>query len=546
MALNAQIELTKNKSALPEVRLSSPPGTAVLALLVAVVSYVAAMLGHAMVLSSRGVSVLWPACACLVSVMLLVPRKTWPVLIPAGLAGFTVHDLQFGFTAWTIALLILADTLEILIICLGLEYYFDGVPRLNSSRALAKYCFFAVLLGPFVSGFVVAIAVPGSYFVNWRIWFFSQALAFLTLTPAILSWATANYGSWFHGSLQSKVEAATLIASVAILGYFVLLAPWETMPSALTYAFVPFLLWAALRFGSMGVSTSMLVISALAIGGAIRGHGPFAGPEHFHNVLSLQLFLMFAAISFMVLAALAEERKRDQRALSNVSRKLIEAHEEERTRIARELHDDINQRIALIAVNLETLKRQLPASDGHTRDRIEEAKEHIVDLGNDIQALSHRLHSSKLEILGLVKASAGFCREVSQQRNVEIVFQSEGVPNEMPQEIALCLFRVLQEALQNAIKHSGARKFDVFLKCPSNEVQLHVHDSGVGFNPEQIVEAHGLGLTSMKERLTLVGGQLLIDSRPQVGTQICASVPLSSSAKNATAKDPSAQVASKT
>src|SRR5215472_195083 len=409
MALNAQIELTKNKSAfIFEVRLSSPLGTAILALFVAVVSYVAAMLGHAMVLSSRGVSVLWPACAFLVAVLLLVPRRTWPMLIPAGLAGFVVHDLQFGFTPWTIATLIVADTLEILIVCLGLGYYFEGVPRLNSSRALAKYCFFAVLLGPFVSGFVVAIAVPGSYFVNWRIWFFSQALAFLTLTPAILSWATANYGSGFCGSLQSRLEAGTLIGSLAILGYFVLLAPWETMPSALTYAFVPFLLWAALRFGSMGVSTSMLVISFLAIGGAIRGNGPFAGPEHFHNVLSLQLFLMFAAISFMVLAALAEERERDQRTLSNVSRKLIEAHEEERTRIARELHDDINQRIALIAINLQTLKQQLPASDGHTKHRIEEATEQIVDLGNDVNDLSNRLHYSKLEILGIVRASAGF------------------------------------------------------------------------------------------------------------------------------------------
>jgi signal transduction histidine kinase len=532
MAVNAQTATINNRKEF-SFRLNSPLRTAVQALLVAVGAYIAAMFGHAIVLSSRGVSVLWPACAFLVSVMLLVPRRVWPVLIPAGLAGFVVHDLQFGFTPWTIARLLVADTLEILIVCLGLGYCFDGVPRLNSSKALAKYCFVAVLLGPFVSAFVVAIAVPGSYLLNWRIWFFSQMLAFLTLTPAILSWATANYGSGFRGSLQLKVEAAALIGGLAILGYFVLLAPWKIIPSALIYSFVPFFLWAALRFGSMGVSTSIIVISFLSIWGAVRGHGPFAGPESFHNVLSLQLFLIFAAIPFMVLAAMAEERGRDQKTLSNLSRKLIEAHEEERTWIARELHDDINQRIALLVVDLERLKQELPPSVDQAKHRIEGANERIRELGNDIQALSHRLHSSKLEHLGLVAASSGFCKELSRQHDVEIDFQSEDVPSKLPPEIALCLFRVLQEALQNAIKHSGVRKFEVSLKGMSKELQLGVFDSGVGFDPEQINDGHGLGLISMKERLRLIDGRLFIDSRPHGGTRIHASAPLSPQMKYA-------------
>jgi signal transduction histidine kinase len=498
--------------------------------------YVAALLGHAIVLSRQGVSVLWPGCALLVSVMLLVPRRTWPILIPAGLAGFVVHDVQFGFLPGTIALLILADTIEILIICLGLGYSFDGVPRLNSSIALAKYCFLAVFLGPFVSAFLVAAAIPGSYLVNWRIWFFSQTLAFLTLTPAILSWATANYGSEFRGFLRSRAEAAGLVGGLAIFGYFVLLTPWKIMPSALIYSFVPFLLWAALRFGSMGVSSSMIVISFLSIWGAIHGHGPFAGPEPFQNVLALQLFLLFAAIPFMVLAALAEERERDHKALSSVSRKLIEAHEEERTRIARELHDDINQRIAMLAIDLGTLMKEFPALDGRPNYRIEETRKKIEELGNDIQSLSHALHSSKLEYLGLVTASAGFCRELSQRQNVEIDFQSEEIPNKLPQEVALCLFRVLQESLQNAIKHSGVRRFSVSLKGTSTQVELIVHDSGVGFDSEQAIIGHGLGLTSMKERLKLVDGQLFIDSSDQGGTRIHAIVPVRPTMKSAAAE----------
>jgi PAS domain S-box-containing protein len=231
------------------------------------------------------------------------------------------------------------------------------------------------------------------------------------------------------------------------------------------------------------------------------------------------------------------ERKRAEVALSSVSRRLIEAHEEERTRIARELHDDINQRVALVAANLERLKQDLPPSEVQTSRRIEEARAHVSDLGSDIQALSHRLHSSKLEYLGLDAAASGFCRELSEQQGVEIAFQSRDIPKNLPQEVALCLFRVLQEALQNAVKYSGGRKFEVSLIGASNEIRLSVHDSGTGFDVEEAFKSRGLGLTSMKERLKLVAGNLSIDSQPQSGTTIQASVPLSSRSKSASASE---------
>lgn len=507
------------------VRQRSPLRTGVLAVIVAVTSYVAAGLGHSIVLSYQGVSVLWPACAFLASILLLVPRRTWLVLIPAGLAGFVVNDVQFGFKPGTIALLNLADTIEILIVCLGLGYSFDGVPRLNSSKAFARYCLVAVLLGPFVSAFIVALAIPGSYVVNARVWFFSQALAFLTLTPAIVSWATLNYGTGFRGSFRSRLEAVALIGALAVLGYVVLLAPSNAAPIALLYAFVPFLVWAALRFGSIGVSTSMIVISFLAIWGAIHGHGPFATQEPFDSVLSLQLFLMFAAISFMTLAVMAEERVRHLRALSNVSRRLIEAHEEERVRVARELHDDLNQRVALMSIDLERLER-LSGSEVHSRTA-GEIKKQMHELGRDIHALSHRLHSSKLQHLGLVEACKGFCREISERHNVEIEFHAENVPTNLPGEISLCLFRVLQEALQNAVKYSGVRTFVGSLVYDAGEIELSVRDSGAGFDLDQALNGHGLGLTSMQERLKLVEGRLSIDSKVGHGTTVKAWVSLS-------------------
>jgi len=221
------------------------------------------------------------------------------------------------------------------------------------------------------------------------------------------------------------------------------------------------------------------------------------------------------------------ERKVAEEALSGVSGRLIEAHEEERSWIARELHDDFNQRVALLATILERVKQDLPAAEEAARRGVEEAAEHVAELGSDIQALSHRLHSSKLEYLGLVAAAAGFCQEFSKRQNVNIDFHSENIPTALPKEISLCLFRILQEALQNSLKHSGERRFEVSLKCAKSEIELTVHDSGVGFDPEKIISGHGLGLTSMKERLKLVDGQLAIDSKPLEGTTIHARVPLS-------------------
>jgi len=224
-------------------------------------------------------------------------------------------------------------------------------------------------------------------------------------------------------------------------------------------------------------------------------------------------------------------RKVAEEALSSVSRRLIEAHEEERTRIARELHDDFNQRIALLTVNLQGLKQDLPTSEVQANRRIEEICDQVGDLGGDIQALSHQLHSSKLEYLGLASACAGFCRELSDRQSIQIDFRSKGIPKNLAKEISLCLFRILQEALQNGIKHSGSPQFKVFLTGTLNEIELSVHDSGVGFDPEKAISGNGLGLTSMKERLKLVDGQLFIDSKLQGGTTIHARVPLSSTMK---------------
>jgi PAS domain S-box-containing protein len=220
------------------------------------------------------------------------------------------------------------------------------------------------------------------------------------------------------------------------------------------------------------------------------------------------------------------DQKMAQEALETVGGRLIEAQEKERSRIARELHDDICQRLSLLSLELEQANRASSGSDAPANARIEELRQDFSDLAGDVQALSHQLHSSKLDYLGLVAAVRSFCKEFAAQQEVNVEFSSENVPNPLPRDVSLCLFRVVQEALNNALKYSGVSRFSVALRGSGGRIQLEVRDSGVGFDVEKGRQDRGLGLVSMQERVHLLKGTFSIESRTNHGTRIMASVPL--------------------
>jgi PAS domain S-box-containing protein len=229
------------------------------------------------------------------------------------------------------------------------------------------------------------------------------------------------------------------------------------------------------------------------------------------------------------------ERKQAEEALSSVSSRLIAAQEQERTRIARELHDDINQRIAMLGIEIDVLLQNSPDAGDELRSRLEELRQVAADIGAEVQGISHRLHSSKLEYLGLVAACKSFCKEVAEWHKVDVNFVAENISPTLAQDVALCLFRVLQESLTNAIKHSGSQHFDVRLRGTSDEIQLGVRDNGIGFDAAAAMISRGLGLISMRERVSLVKGTMLIASRPMGGTEVTVRVPAVAEAVSQTA-----------
>jgi signal transduction histidine kinase len=241
------------------------------------------------------------------------------------------------------------------------------------------------------------------------------------------------------------------------------------------------------------------------------------------NVVAITTFLV---TSFVITRLVSRIRLMTDEALSSVHRKLIDAEEREYTQIARELSEDINQRVALVAFGLEQLEEQ-----GHQaaeiRRQTRELWQRVSEIGTDLHLISHRLRSSNLEYLGVETTAKSFCKEFAQQQKVEIDFKSHDVPSHPPLEISFTIFRVLQEALINSAKHSGKRHIEVEMFGTSDAIHLTVCDSGSGFDPVVAVQGRGLGLTSMRERLKLVNGEFSIDSQAQRGTKIHASVPLS-------------------
>jgi signal transduction histidine kinase/integral membrane sensor domain MASE1 len=771
--------------------LDSPLSIALLVCLVAALSYFAPRLEWVLMLHPQTVWPVWPSCALLVAVLVLVPRRIWPILIPISFASIVLFDLQKGVPVSSIAWFIAADTIEVLIAALCLSYFFDGVPNPNSIKAVAKYLLFAVILAPSAAAFLAAPGIGGDYWFGWRVSFFSDVLAFLTLTPAILSWVSGGR-AWLRKSLAYHLEAAALFAALVVFAYVTFVPASHSYSTALLYSLVPCLLWSALRFGAIGVNTSMIAVMFLSIWGAVHGRGPFTEPAPFDQVLSLQLFLFFTATPFMVLAALVEERKladvelkeseerlrlavqagrtyafdwdmttdvvvrsgqcadifnwmddptrdtgrevvarihpddrgvyaatdstltprspayqtvyrmsrpdgsvlwletrghaffdsqgRRQRIrgivaditarkhteealrwrdaelaeeqrlaklgswrwdvatdtvtwseelyrisgrdpnlpapsyqdhpklytaeswdrlrraveealhtgapyeldlemvrpdgtkrwlfargetqrdteggivqlhgtvqditerkaaeemLRDMSGRLIAAHEEERSRIARELHDDLSQRMAILQIGVEQFEQGATGLSSEARQKLHNIAEIAAEVSSTIHDLSHRLHPSKLDALGLVPSLRGFCREFSESHQLSVYFAHDHIPNQIPKDVTLCLFRIVQEALRNVVKHSGAPEVNVELSGLGDRIELRVSDSGVGFDPESEKGSGGLGLLSMRERLRLIGGDLAVESEPSHGTRIRVRAPLPATGAQVTSK----------
>ena len=229
----------------------------------------------------------------------------------------------------------------------------------------------------------------------------------------------------------------------------------------------------------------------------------------------------------VLIAGLLIQRRRRRLAedeAKNLAGRLITAHEDERRRLARDLHDDLTQRLARLAIDAGKIERSAPVSNHDEVGR--SMREELVRLSEDVHALSYRLHPSLLDDLGLVEALNAECDGFSRRESIPVEFKPRDVPRDVRPDTALCLFRVVQESLRNVARHAGASAVEVSLRKVDGGLEIAVRDNGTGFDSTRDRGRHSLGLASMKERVQLLGGELDIDSVPGSGTTVVAWVRL--------------------
>lgn len=616
--------------------------------LVFLVYLIAGKLGQATSnIRSGNIGPVWPAYGIALASVLAFGNRVWPAIAASAFVVafqspvYVLAAIGQAFGA-TLAVVTGASVLR------RIPGFHPSMTRLRDALAFISY-------GAFGSATISAtLGLASLYFAGatgysglgaaWLIYWLGDATGALLVTPLVFT-----LGSAFRfSSPRRALEYGSLLAFVITICIVIfVVAPFGILESRLMmFAVMPFVMWAAISFGTGAASFVVFLIATIATLATAVGSGPFAGGSAFIGAVRLDLTYGVLAVTGMALAALIAEReaaqaeqqrlirsqvamearlhlaaivessndavlsmslggiilswnaaaerifgftraeaigrpvsvlipswrgpddsavlhrlaegsridpyeaigitksgaplnlsvtiaslreadgtvfgiatilrditvtKRAEEALSQLSRRLLEAQEQERRRIARELHDDISQRLATLAINLAGSN---------------ELQQQVAELASDVQALSHELHSSRIELLGIGAAMRHFCSEFSAQQKCMVDFESQDLPKELPPEISLCLFRILQEGVHNAAKHSGVRRFEVRLHGSNGHVHLSVRDHGKGFDVADARGGRGIGLISMEERLKLVGGQLTITSQPNEGATIQARVPV--------------------
>jgi two-component system sensor histidine kinase UhpB len=507
-------------------------------------------------------AILFPPYAILTATLLLTPAKHWWIyLLASSLGSYLPH--RGGMPVSWVLMAEGANYVRALVAAGGIRYLSRHTLSFATLRGVAVFLWFAVVIAPCTAAFVGAGVVmlhrdagvvmlsdgDQEYWFIWQAWFLSNALTGLTLLP-ILLFASPDAGAGKRSaSWRSGLELTVLLAGLLTIGILVFVGPYggrDALPARL-YAPLVFLLWAAVRFGPGGTSSCVLVITIVTIWGAHHEQGPFVTQMPAANLLSLQLFLLAISLPLMVLAAVMEELQQTARTLrqeiaerkdveaalrgsfqqiQDLAGRLITAQEVERTRIARELHDDINQQLASLSIALSAIKRRLPKAAREMSDEVASLQRRTAELVNAVRQLSHDLHPGVLQHAGLHAALEVRCAEFREQQGTKVVYQAHGDLTGIPPEVSLCLYRVVQEALGNIARHAHARAIEVSLTRTDVDLQLDIVDDGQGFDLAEARRSGGLGLLGMDERVRLIMGSVSIDTQPQCGTHLRAEVPL--------------------
>jgi signal transduction histidine kinase len=493
-------------------------------------------------LSDKIFAPFWPPNIILFCALLLAPERRWWLFIAASFPAHVVAELGVGMPLAQMLVAFATNCMVALVNAIAVRRLLRGPPWLEDLRKASLYILITAGVSPAISALGGAfVPIMGGGALNefwhfWTNWYLSNVLTSLTLGPVLLTWLSESprsVASVPPGRIAEAVVLGTLLVIVCTIAFEISAGTVASsfLPAVL-YSPLPFILWATLRFGVKGASGAILVVTVVLIWRTLKGPSLFVGADPETNVLALQVFLAGLSVPVLLLGAAIDELRHAAQTTRDLAGSVLTAQDEERRRIARELHDSTGQNLIATSMLVGRLRNTLPASAGATIDQLDETIRQSID---EVRTVSYLLHPPLLDEAGLELAVRHFVDGFCQRSGLRIDLDITPNLDRLPDEIELALFRVMQEALTNVSRHSGSATARIGLRRGTARGQrgviLTIEDAGKGISgPSRLPGMalrrtrvdDGVGLASMRERLHQIGGWLEVQS--EIGRTVVTAV----------------------
>jgi signal transduction histidine kinase len=497
--------------------------------IVAITYYLGAEAAFAIgTLSDRIFAPFWPPNIVLLCALLLNEPRRWWIVIMAALPAHVIAETGVGMPPDQYVIAFVTNCMVAILSAVGIRQFVGGPPWFVTLRQGFLYVAIAVFAGPAVSAFggaLVRIAGGGavtSYWTYWAQWFASNALTAVTLGPLFLiALGDGARASIFEGS--RKLEAALLLLALVaacMITFGIDPARLSTgfLPT-LFYLPIPLIVWGAVRFGALGASGAILVVAIVSIERNLQGAPLFTGANPEENVLELQVYLTALSVPALLLGAAIEELQRARGTMQELAGAVLRSHDDERRRVARDLHDKVAQDLAAANLVMARLDRQAPPQ---LISELEAIHRRVV---HEIRAVSYLLHPPLLDEAGLALALKSYVGGLAQRSGVDVDLALSPDLERLPREVEFVLFRVIQDAVTNVHRHSGSPQARIALTLTRQKdeqtVMLMIEDIGDAETSPRARHAGelaapdlgGIGLAAMRERLRRIDGRISVESR---------------------------------
>ncbi|MFL5615114.1 MAG: MASE1 domain-containing protein [Gemmatimonadaceae bacterium] len=511
--------------------------------MLALAYYVGARLGFVLQSPLVPQSVLWLPNSILLAALIVTPQRRWPLMFLAAYPAQLLVGWQSHSPLLSISLIFLTNCADAALGATIWRALSPDEPRASGLPSMLVFLAFGATLPTIVVSFAdAAITVATHWSGDFWLVFATRAranvLTNVIFVPAAVAVLTGERPSLWKQLKTRWREATVMLLALAATALLAFSRPPGSMGgAALGYLPLVFVVWSAVRFGVSMTGMTLIALAYLTTWMTMRGMGHATLQVATEVVPTLQFELLAIAVPVLCLSAVVQDRERaasdlaeSQHALGNsldeirnLAGRLLSATEVERTRIARELHDDVNQQLAALGIGLSALKRHMPAESA-LREEVARLQGQAMHAADTVRILSHELHPAALRHAGLLPAMRELCAQYGRGESIRAILNAKREVS-VSHEVALCVYRVTQEALRNAARHSGAQTVHVQLRNTADALELDIEDDGIGFDEAAARRRGGLGLTSMDERVRLVGGSVHVDTSPGRGTRISLRVP---------------------